>query len=93
MPGAHRNGDSRFCGATTTVTGQSTVSVDDKLWAVDGDKNSHGAGFLIPVVGHTVFIEDKKIIVAIGDTATADNLHHLPALAAPQGFSSTVSAY
>ena len=41
MPAAHRNGDLRTCGATTSVTGQSTVTVNGKLWAVLGDKDSH----------------------------------------------------
>lgn len=93
MPGSHRDGDSRFCGAVTVVTRQSTVFVDDKLWAVAGDKNSHEAGFLIPLVGHTVFVEDQEIIVAVGDTATIDDFLHPPALTAPLGFSSTVNAY
>jgi hypothetical protein len=93
MPGAHRDGDSRFCGAVTVVTRQSTVFVEDKLWAVAGDKNSHEAGFLIPVVGDSVYVEDKLVIVAIGDTATIDDLLHPPALTAPLGFSSTVNAY
>lgn len=93
MPGAHRDGDSRFCLATTVVTRQSTVFVDDKLWAVVGDKNSHEAGLLIAVVGHSVFVEDQEVIVAVGDTATIDDLLHPPALTAPSGFSSTVNAY
>jgi uncharacterized Zn-binding protein involved in type VI secretion len=38
----HRNGDSRACGASTTVTGQSTVYVNNKLVAVQNDPNSHG---------------------------------------------------
>lgn len=93
MPGAHRDGDSRFCGAETVVTRQSTVFVDDKLWAVAGDKNSHEAGFLIPEVGHTVFVEDQEIIVAVGDTATDDDFSHPPDSTAPSGFSSTVNSY
>lgn len=47
MPGAHRFNDSRQCGATTIVAGQSTVYVNGKLWSVVGDPNSHGAGNLI----------------------------------------------
>lgn len=77
MPyGAHLNGDSRNCGATTIVTGQSTVFVNGKLWAVEGDKNSHGNGDLIPVTGHTVIVEGKEVIVNGPDNASADDASH-----------------
>ena len=73
MPAAHRHSDSRVCGATTDVVGQSTVKVNGLLWAVQGDPNTHGAGGLIPS-GSTVFIEGKLIIVNEPDAAQADNL-------------------
>lgn len=96
MPPAHRDGDVRVCGASTTVVGQSTVFVEGQLWAVDGDPNSHGDGGLIPS-GSTVFVEGKPVIVHAPDSASADALcpiagppHCAPATA--EG-SDTVSAY
>ena len=77
MPGIHRHGDSRFCGATTIVSGQSTLYINNKLAAVEGDQNTHGNGQLISSYGNGSFlVENKKIICAIGDTASADNLGH-----------------
>lgn len=73
MPAAHRHDDLRICGATTTVIGQSTVFVNDKLWSVDGDPNTHGDGALIPGGAPTVFINGKGVIV-LGDHANPDAL-------------------
>lgn len=72
MPGAHTHGMTRICGATTVVIGQSHVYVNGKLWAVEGDPNTHGNGALI-ASGSTVFINGKKVIVHAPDTASADN--------------------
>lgn len=96
MPGAHRHGDARrpACGATTKVEGQSTVSVNDKLWAVEGDPNTHKNGKLKAVYGTLdVFVEDKLVIVAIGDTAGGDDEGHSPSATDPFGASGDVSAY
>jgi uncharacterized Zn-binding protein involved in type VI secretion len=71
MAGAHRQTDSRVCGATTVVTGQSTVFVEGLLWAVDGYPNTDGAGGLIPS-GSTVSINGKLVIIN-GDHASADS--------------------
>lgn len=73
MPPAHRHDDLRVCGATTTVVGQGTVTVNGKLWAVDNDPNTHGGGGLIPS-GSTVKIQGKRVIVHAADSAVADNL-------------------
>jgi hypothetical protein len=73
MPPAHRHGDPRSCGATTTVVGQSSTFVEGKLWAVQGDPNSHGAGALTSSVG-SVLIEGKAVIVHAPDSAAPDNL-------------------
>lgn len=78
MPKAHRQDDSRFCGATTIVVGQSTVFVNGKLWAVDGDPETHGAGNLIKT-GTTVFINGINVIVHSPDPATGDLAGHIPA--------------
>ena len=37
MPAIHRHGDARVCGATTIVSGQSTVRANGELVSVDGD--------------------------------------------------------
>ncbi len=71
MSAAHLHGDLRTCGATTVVSGQSTVFVNGKLWAVEGDQNTHGGGALIPS-GSTIFIEGKPVIVHAPDTASPD---------------------
>lgn len=73
MPPAHRHGDSRVCGATTTVVGQTTVKVNTQLWAVKDDPNTHGEGKLTNS-GTTVKIEGKFVIVHAADSASADNL-------------------
>jgi uncharacterized Zn-binding protein involved in type VI secretion len=72
LTAAHRNTDSRACGATTIVSGQSTVFVNGKLWAVDGDQDTDGGGGLIPA-GSTVKINGKKVVV-LNDPAAADSL-------------------
>jgi hypothetical protein len=60
------------CSATTVVTGQSTVFAGGKLVSVVGDPDSHGAGEFIDN-GRRVLISGKRVI-AIGDSASADNL-------------------
>jgi hypothetical protein len=76
MPAVHRNGDSRSCGATTIVTGQGTVYVNNKLVSVQGDKNTHINGALLASVNPgTVFAENKEIVV-VGSDASGDNSGH-----------------
>ena len=75
MPPAHRNNDARSCGAKTVVQNQSTVFVNDELWAVKNTDNNHGNGKLINTTGDTVFIEDKEVIVHGPDHAHPDDLH------------------
>lgn len=67
MPQTHRNTDLRACGATTTVIGQTTVFVNNLLWAVDGDLSTHcdPKGPLDPS-GSTVFVQGKNVVV-VGD--------------------------
>ena len=72
MAGVHRQTDSRVCGATTVVTGQSTVFVENLLWCVDGDPNTDGSGGLIPS-GSTVKINGKNVIIN-SDHANPDDL-------------------
>jgi uncharacterized Zn-binding protein involved in type VI secretion len=72
----HRHGDSRICGATTTVIGQTTVYANNKLVAVNGDTNTHGAGGLIAATKN-VYI-NGKMVANIGDQANQDNLCGVP---------------
>jgi uncharacterized Zn-binding protein involved in type VI secretion len=72
MPAVHRQDDSRACGATTIVTGQSSVFVNGKLWSVAGDPNTDGNGQLI-ASGTTVKINNILVIV-LGDSAAPDDL-------------------
>lgn len=75
MPfGAHRQTDSRTCGGKTKVVGQSTVFVNNLLWAVKDDTIiTHSGGDLIPT-GTTVFVENKLVIVNTPDDAKPDSL-------------------
>jgi hypothetical protein len=99
MPGAHRDGDNRFCDAITQVTGQGTVFVNGKLWAVEGDLDTHcDQGALIPTYGaKNVYIEGKLVICAVGDSAAPDKqfcfVEHPPPLSRPYGHSSDVIVY
>ena len=76
MPAVHRNTDARSCGASTIVSGQSTVFSNSLLVAVFGDNNSHGGGSLLASVNPgTVFAENIEIVV-VGSSANSDNLAH-----------------
>jgi hypothetical protein len=72
MAYCHRNGDSRACGASTSVTGQNFVKVDGQLWSVKGDPNSHGGGALS--TSHSWLTIAGKGIIVKGDSAAADSL-------------------
>lgn len=94
MPGAHRNSDSRFCGASTTVTNQSTVFVNGRLWAVEGDRSNHIRGDLIAKYGaKNVYIEGKRVIVSVGDEAAPDFAGHPTGPSNPSSSSGNVFAY
>jgi hypothetical protein len=73
MPPAHRNGDARLCGASTVVQNQGSTYVDGRLWAVQGDPDSHEEGGLIPS-GSGVAISGIPIIVHAPDNAQPDKL-------------------
>ena len=77
MPGVHRDGDSRSCGAKTIVSGQSNVFANGKLISVQGDLNTHGGGALnVSINPGTVFINGLEMVVN-GSTAGLDNLGHV----------------
>lgn len=94
MPGAHRDGDARFCGAKTIVVGQGSVFVNGKLWAVEDDPEDHGAGELIAIVApKNVYINGKLVICAVGDAAQPDNFPHFPPETYPEERSQDVFVY
>jgi uncharacterized Zn-binding protein involved in type VI secretion len=72
MPAIHRNSDSRSCGATTIVSGQSTVFANGKLVSVNDDLNTHGKGNLIAACKN-VFINGKMVVIN-ENSASADSL-------------------
>lgn len=91
MPGAHRQSDNRYCGATNKP-GQQTVTVNGIPWTVEGQENTHNNGQLISVVGSTVRIGGIKVIV-FGDAASGDDLDHPLPPTDPEGHSGNVNAY
>jgi len=78
--------------ATTVVVGQSSVFCNGKLWAVDRDPNSHGAGELIPS-GSSVTINGKRVIVHRPDSAEIDSFIHITPLTNTAQGSGDVTAY
>ena len=77
--GAHRDNDRRKCNGRTRVQNQSTVFVNDKLWAVKDSEEipgSHSLGGLINRTGDTVFVEGKPVIVHGPDPAKPDGAGH-----------------
>ena len=74
MAAIHRNGDSRACGATTVVSGQSNVYANGKLVSVDKDLSSHGGGALT-ARSRNVYI-NGKLVVNVGDAGAVDEQDH-----------------
>ncbi len=90
MPKAHREGDVRVCGATTIAAGQSHVTIEGQLWAVDGDPNTDGGGGLITT--HPWLTINGKGVIVVGDHAASDSVCPIPPHCDPfaVGFSSLV---
>ena len=95
MPGAHRDTDKRKCDAATEVVGNSTVFVNNLLWAVEDDVCDHGGGRLKPVTGPPIiYVENKFIICAPGDTTKEIDLKlHPPGANDPAGSSTDTFVY
>ena len=97
MPSVHRNTDSRACGALTTVIGQSTVYVNNLLWAVEFDTDTHcdPKGPLKPTK-RQIFIQNKNVIV-VNDGFHANDFEPplciIPHSPTAKGGSSDTSAY
>ena len=73
MPVVHRHSDSRACGATTVVSGQSNVYANNLLISVNGDLNSHGSGALA-AGSRRVYINSIAVVNNTPDGAAADDL-------------------
>ena len=73
---AHRDGDSRACGASTIVAGQDFVTIDGKLWSVDGDQNSDGGGSLHHTQSYITI--GGIFVILVGDNADPDGLCPIP---------------
>ena len=82
MPAVHRHSDSRACGATTVVSGQSNVYANNLLISVNGDPNSHGGGAL-SAGSRRVYINSIAVVNNTPDGAAADSLCPIPPHCAP----------
>lgn len=67
----HRNTDSRICGASTVVVGNSTVFANSLLVSVNNDPNTHTNGNLIAAC-RNVYVENKMVVNHTPDMAQAD---------------------
>jgi len=65
MAGVHRNTDSRACGASTNVTGQNTVYVNNKLVVIVGNSAKRDSKCPIPGGNHC----NPKATSGSGNTA------------------------
>ena len=75
MPAIHRNGDPRACGATTIVSGQSTVFANEKLVAINGNLSTHG-GATLNAGSKNVFIAGVAVVKNTADTASPCSVPH-----------------
>ncbi len=92
MPGVHLNGYTRVCGAGTIATAKRVYSDGDRLWAINGDVNSHGGGALV-AGSRRVFSNGQPIVNHTPDGSAADALCPAPPHCAPvtaQGFSKVI---
>lgn len=72
----HRNTDSRSCGASTIVKGQSTVYVNNLLVSVQDDPDTHsGGGLLANTNAGSIFVNGKKVVFK-GSNAKPDSMGH-----------------
>lgn len=77
MPEVHRDKDSRSCGATTNVIGQSTVYLNGKLVSVEGDTCSHGGGALKADTNIGNWYINGKKVVFKNSSASPDLAGHI----------------
>ena len=91
MTAIHRETDSRVCGASTNVAGNSTVFANGLLVSVDGDPNSHGGGSLNASTNQ-VFVQGK-MVVEVGDAASPDSLCPIPPHCGPDSSSGSPNVF
>lgn len=72
MSSAHRDTDSRACGATTASAQGRNVYVNSLLWSINNDPDNEGDGQLIASVNN-VFI-GGQMVVKNGNSASPDAL-------------------
>jgi len=75
MAKVHRHGDARSCGATTVVSVNTNVFANEKLIAVHGNLNTHGAGALV-AGSKNVFIKGIAVVNHTPDAGLADDANH-----------------
>ena len=75
MVAIHRHGDARACGATTIVSGQSTVYSNGNLVSIHGNLNSHWGGALV-ARSKNVFIKGIAVVNHTPDSAAEDDEGH-----------------
>ena len=78
----HRHSDPRVCGATTVVTGNTSVFANDLLVSVNGDPNSHSAGALVAGCNH-LYVHSALVVNNTPDGSAADALCPIPPHCAP----------
>lgn len=93
MTQAHTHNQLRSCGATTIVSGQSSVRVNGLLWAVEGDQNTHVDGHLHAVNGTSVKINGKNVITVNDPAIDSDGAGHSPIQTKASQGSPNVNAY
>jgi hypothetical protein len=72
MPAVHRDTDLRVCGARTVSAQTRNVYVNNLLWSIDKDLNSHGEGALVAATNN-VFI-GGIMVCNNNDTSAPDSL-------------------
>ena len=77
MAAIHRHGDLRSCGATTIVSGQSSVFANGKLVSVNGDNNTDGGGALSAAC-RSVYAGGILVVNHTPDSAAPDGLCPIP---------------
>ncbi len=92
MPKIHRHSDSRACGASTVVVGQSTVYANNLLVSVNGDPNSHGGGAL-SAGSNQVYAGGILVVNHSPDDAAADALCPIPPHCGPSTASGSPDVY
>jgi uncharacterized Zn-binding protein involved in type VI secretion len=90
MPRAHRDTDKRNCGARTVAQSRK-VFVNNLLFSIHGDPNTHGGGGLIASVPN-VYVNGIRVIV-LNDNANPDKICPIPPHCNPKSTSASPNVY